>query len=101
MFGLPAVLVPYQFAWRYQKVNADYLVKHGAAVLLEHDRLPAELLPTLQNLSRDRERLTKMRQAMKSLAQPEAARAIASLVREIAGTREPASNPGNMERKHG
>jgi UDP-N-acetylglucosamine--N-acetylmuramyl-(pentapeptide) pyrophosphoryl-undecaprenol N-acetylglucosamine transferase len=83
LFGLPAVLVPYQFAWRYQKVNADYLVKNGAAVVLEHDQLVEKLLPTLWEISRDRERLQGMRQAMQSLARPRAAASLADLVREL------------------
>ena len=29
-FGIPAILVPYPHAWRYQKVNADYLGKPGS-----------------------------------------------------------------------
>jgi UDP-N-acetylglucosamine--N-acetylmuramyl-(pentapeptide) pyrophosphoryl-undecaprenol N-acetylglucosamine transferase len=100
MFGLPAILVPYQYAWRYQKVNADYLASHGAAVVLEHDRLPGELLSSVQNLSRDRSKLEQMRQAMQSLAQPQAAHTLANLVRTAANpaARQTAGNPGNMER---
>ncbi len=44
LFGLPAILVPYPHAWRYQKVNADYLVQHGAAVMLEDSQLRDQIL---------------------------------------------------------
>jgi len=103
-FGLPAILVPYQYAWRYQKVNADYLVRNGAAVLLEHDQLPDQLLPTVQSLSHDPERLQNMCQAMQSLARPQAAQRLADLVKELAGTARnkeqgQAENTGNREKR--
>lgn len=83
-FGLPAILVPYQYAWRYQKVNADYLVRHGAAMILEHDRLAGELLPSIRALSQDPERLQRMREAMRALARPQAAQDLGDLVRRLA-----------------
>lgn len=84
LFSLPAILIPYQFAWRYQKVNADYLARHGAATILEHDRLADELLPAIQALSRDPERLQRMRTAMGKLSRPQAAQNLAELVQELA-----------------
>ena len=85
LFGLPAILVPYQFAWRYQKVNADYLARHGAALVLESDSLASELVPSVRSLVGDPQRLTAMRQAMSSLAQPGAADQIAGLLQELSG----------------
>ncbi len=83
LFGLPAILVPYPYAWRYQKVNASYLVERGAAVLLQDENMANQLLPTIQLLSRDLQRLQAMRQAMQKLAQPAAAEHLADLVREL------------------
>ncbi len=77
LFGLPAVLVPYPYAWRYQKVNAAYLVRHGAAVMVEDGELTARLLPTVRSLLEDPPRLESMRLAMKRLHQPQAATEIA------------------------
>jgi UDP-N-acetylglucosamine:LPS N-acetylglucosamine transferase len=83
-YGLPAVLVPYPFAWRYQKVNADYLADKGAAVVVENAALEERLLPTLSSILDDKARLQSMQKAMASLAQPVAAKKIASLVVELA-----------------
>ena len=84
LFGLPAILVPYQYAWRYQKVNADYLQRHGAALILEAGQLANELLPTIHDLFANPQRLQAMRQAMQSLARPNAASEIAGLLRDLA-----------------
>ncbi len=84
LFGLPAVLVPYPYAWRYQKVNADYLVERGAARLITDDQLPAQLVPAITELFAQPEKLDNMRAAMKSLARPDASQRLAGLVRELA-----------------
>lgn len=83
-FGLPAILVPYPYAWRYQKVNADYLVEREAAVLLEDQYLQSQLLTQIDTLLDDRAKLQHMQRAMKALAQPQAAERIASLLYEMA-----------------
>jgi UDP-N-acetylglucosamine--N-acetylmuramyl-(pentapeptide) pyrophosphoryl-undecaprenol N-acetylglucosamine transferase len=84
LFGLPAILVPYPFAWRYQKVNASYLQDQGAAVLLPDEDMPARLLPLVQDLLSQPQRLEAMRQAMRGLARPRAAEEIANLLQRIA-----------------
>ncbi len=73
LFGLPAVLVPYPHAWRYQKVNAGYLVQHGAAVMLEDESLLDELLPAIKDLLNQPQKLASMRAAMQQLSHPDAA----------------------------
>ncbi len=83
-FGLPAILVPYPYAWRYQKVNAQYLVQRGAAVLVEEADLPTGLSTVLVDLVRDCARRRRMRQAMQSLARPQAAQEIAGLLLKLA-----------------
>jgi UDP-N-acetylglucosamine--N-acetylmuramyl-(pentapeptide) pyrophosphoryl-undecaprenol N-acetylglucosamine transferase len=85
LFGLPAVLVPYPHAWRYQKVNADYLTRRGAAIILEDQRLNDELLPTLSVLMDNPNKLKAMRAAMFQLSHPRAAEKIASALIELAG----------------
>ena len=80
LFGLPSILIPYPYAWRYQKINADYLIKHGAAVLVKNENLQDELLPKIKDLLSNPEVLHKMSSASKALAQPDAAKKLAALV---------------------
>lgn len=84
-FGLPAVLVPYPYAWRYQRVNAEHLERQGAAVVLEDSRLNERLLPLVKELLGDRPRLEEMRRAARSLSRPQAAAEIARQLYNLAG----------------
>lgn len=88
LFGLPAILVPYPYSWRYQKVNADHLVKHDAAVILENAELSGKLVATLKGLLADEQKLASMRSNMRALATPNAAAAIADLLVELGSRKE-------------
>jgi UDP-N-acetylglucosamine--N-acetylmuramyl-(pentapeptide) pyrophosphoryl-undecaprenol N-acetylglucosamine transferase len=83
-FRLPAVLVPYPHAWRYQKVNAEYLAQRGAALILGDDSLDIALRPTVLQLAADPVRLEKMRRAAALLARSDAAGNIADLLVALA-----------------
>ncbi len=83
-FGLPAILVPYPHAWRYQRVNAEWLARRGAAVVLEDGRLKESLLPTVCDLLAEPDRLVRMRECARSLARPEAAASLAGALWELA-----------------
>ncbi len=83
--ALPAILVPYPYAWRYQRVNADWLVERGAAIRLDDDKLETDLLPVVRDLLNDTERLAAMREAMGRLKQPHGAENIARVLARTAG----------------
>lgn len=90
-FGLPAVLVPYPHAWRYQMVNAQYLEEHGAALILKDADLSAQLLPTVRRLIGDPQKLSQMKNEMSALAQPQAAENMASLLYNLAAVQRGAA----------
>ncbi len=85
LFGLPAVLVPYPYAWRYQKVNADFLAERNAAVILQDELLKDKLPSVLKDLLLNRNKLEAMHVAMKKRSHPNAAAVIASQLLELAG----------------
>lgn len=92
LFELPAILVPYPFAWRYQRVNAEFLASHGAAQIIENDVLEEKLIPVVDQLLSEPVLLAAMRASMKALAAPLAAQKIADLVVELGTAREKGGN---------
>ena len=77
-FGLPAILVPYPYAWRYQKVNAEYLSEYGAAEFVRDEDLPKQILACVVDLLKNPKKLDDMRVKMQELSKPHAAEKIAA-----------------------
>jgi undecaprenyldiphospho-muramoylpentapeptide beta-N-acetylglucosaminyltransferase len=84
IFGLPAILVPYPHAWKYQKVNADHLIHLGAAVQIRDEELPERLYPTILELLQNPDRMQSMREAAMKIARPSAAQLIAQEIEQLA-----------------
>ena len=84
-FGLPSILVPYPHAWRYQKVNADYLAARGAAVVMNDADLTLQLLPTVRTLLESSTQLRDMRAAAQRLAEHDSAWRVGQELLRLAG----------------
>ena len=95
-FGLPAILVPYPFAWRYQYVNARYLEQHGAAIVLRNEEMKSSLCTILFDLFDHPERLHGMKAAMRSLATPQASMRLAGMLEDLAGQPAPTHTGGQQ-----
>jgi UDP-N-acetylglucosamine--N-acetylmuramyl-(pentapeptide) pyrophosphoryl-undecaprenol N-acetylglucosamine transferase len=80
--GLPSIIIPYPHAGAHQRHNAQLLVEHGAAMALADSNLDA-LLSTIIYLFNDEGLLLYMSENARSLARPDAAGKIATLLREI------------------
>jgi UDP-N-acetylglucosamine--N-acetylmuramyl-(pentapeptide) pyrophosphoryl-undecaprenol N-acetylglucosamine transferase len=79
MAGVPAILVPFPYAVDdHQAANAGFLAGAGAAIMRREAELDVRGLAELvAGLGRDRARLADMAARARSLAQPEAAAAVA------------------------
>ena len=86
LFGLPAILAPYPYAWRYQKINADYLSDRGAAIRLNDEDLPSRLYDEIAYLIHDEARLREMSRRSRALANTDGAYNLARLLLETAKT---------------
>jgi UDP-N-acetylglucosamine:LPS N-acetylglucosamine transferase len=67
-------------------VNAQYLAERGAAVILQDAELPVKTLGVLREMIGDQQKRDQMRQAMTSLARPEAAKKIAGQLYGLASS---------------
>jgi UDP-N-acetylglucosamine--N-acetylmuramyl-(pentapeptide) pyrophosphoryl-undecaprenol N-acetylglucosamine transferase len=79
-FGLPVVVVPYPHAAGHQQLNAEELVRAGAARLIGDEAFDAEGLLAAAAILDDRALAAGMAAAARSLARPGAADAVAELV---------------------
>lgn len=82
--GLPSILVPLVMV--NQQHNAEQLVRHGAATLIDDDKLADDLARTVVELLNQSERRAAMAQAATQLAQPAAAQHIADALAALAST---------------
>ena len=81
-FALPAILVPYPYAWRYQKVNADYLSQRGAALRVDDEDMPSRLGELVLALFSDEARMADLRAKSRALANRDGAKNLANLLLE-------------------
>jgi len=82
--GVPAIMVPGPFS--SQMTNARYLEQQGAASVISDSALTTELLRSrTMELLHDHPKLDAMAEKMRGLARPDAAAAIAAVVRRVAG----------------
>lgn len=79
--GLPAIFVPFQHKDRQQFLNAEYLAKAEAAIIIEQpDFTPDNLLKALEPLISDRNKLTEMAIKARAMASPLAAKRVAEVI---------------------
>jgi len=92
--GKPAIFVPFpRAADDHQRINAEALARHGAAVVVEESKLEGVwLAETIAALLQDSPRLQRMSRAARELAHPNAARDIAAMAARLAGLEQPATD---------
>jgi UDP-N-acetylglucosamine--N-acetylmuramyl-(pentapeptide) pyrophosphoryl-undecaprenol N-acetylglucosamine transferase len=81
--GLPAILAPYPYAGAHQALNAEYLAKRGAALIIDDADLSLSLKDRVIELMTNRNKLQAMQRACKNLAKPEAASHLAQEILEV------------------
>lgn len=83
IIGLPAILAPYPYAGTHQALNADYLARRQAALVIDDADLQEQLKDAVINLITDREKLQAMSQACRNLSKPDASVHLAHEIVEV------------------
>ncbi len=82
--GVASILVPYPYAGAHQQYNARYLAQQGAAVMVPDEELTADRLAAEAAALRADDARGAMAEAARRLGRPDAARALAEAVLELA-----------------
>lgn len=83
-FGAASILVPYPYAWRYQRINADWLVERGAGIRVDDETMSDALLPTLRHLLQDEAQLDDLQTCAHALYTGNGAQQIADELLSLA-----------------
>lgn len=85
LFALPAIIIPYPFAYKHQTANARVLADCGAATVIEDRELESGILAdTLSMLFNQPDKLNKMRLAYSGIERPPAGELLVDAVLSLA-----------------
>jgi len=79
-FHLPSILIPYPYAWRYQRVNAEWLAERGAARVVDDETLTNTLSQHITELVQQADTRNAMQTAAQTLATANGAQNIAQVI---------------------
>jgi len=72
-FNLPAIIIPYPFAYRHQMANARVLEKKGCAIIINDSQLDNDILgQTINYLIKDSHKIRAMRSSYAGISSPNA-----------------------------
>lgn len=82
--GIPAIVVPLRSVGHdHQQKNAEAVAEAGGCLLLQQDRLQAELVQTVRRCLEERGTLAAMSAGMRACARPEASVQIAQIIAQF------------------
>jgi UDP-N-acetylglucosamine--N-acetylmuramyl-(pentapeptide) pyrophosphoryl-undecaprenol N-acetylglucosamine transferase len=95
--GAAGVLVPYPYAGAHQRLNAEFLARNGAAVVVEDREASAgRLIDSVTELLADPAKRAAMASASRRLAQPQASTKLFNLLQDVARIRDVVARGGSV-----